>query len=149
MPAPQIKGPRHEADGSHHHASPRVPRAAVLGALETEWIPCDGLFYEPVYKSALFPVDPTQFPALDWARQESFDLKSLYHCPISERAAYVESVWLPHHIFLGTRRDTDDIADAVLKVCENIGELRGLQHPSIERKAMSRAERPRVEKRQW
>ena len=76
-------------------------------------------------------------------------MKSLYHCPISERAAYVESVWLPHHIFLGTRRDTDDIADAVLKVCENIGELRGFQHPAIERKAMSRAERPRVEKRQW
>ena len=126
-----------------------VPRAAFLGALETEGIPCDGLFYEPVYKSALFPVDPTQFPALDWARQESFDLKRLYHCPISERAAYVESVWLPHHIFLGTRRDTDDIADAVLKVCENIGELRGFQHPAIERKAMSRAERPRVEKRQW
>lgn len=65
------------------------------------------------------------------------------------RAAYDEAVWLPHHIFLGRRKDTEDIADAVLKVCENIEELRGLKHPAIETMAMSRAERSRVEKRQW
>lgn len=126
-----------------------VSRAAFLGALEMEGIPCDGLFYEPVYKSALFPVKPEEFPALSWGRPEPLDLKNLYHCPVSERAAYVESVWLPHHIFLGSRKDADDIADAVLKVCENISELRGLKHPAIERKSMSRAERPRVEKRQY
>jgi dTDP-4-amino-4,6-dideoxygalactose transaminase len=126
-----------------------VPRAAFLGALEMEGVPCDGLFYEPVYRSALFPVDPTDFPALSWGRSAPLDLKTLYRCPVSERAAYEEAVWLPHHIFLGRRRDTDDIADAVLKVCENIGDLRNLKHPAIERKDMSRAERPRIEKRQW
>jgi len=126
-----------------------VPRAAFLGALQMEGIPCDGLFYEPVYRSALFPVSPNQYPALSWQRPEPLDLKSLYHCPVSERAAYKEAVWLPHHIFLGSRKDADDIADAVLKVSENIGELRGLKHPAIEVKGMSRAERPRVEKRQW
>lgn len=124
-----------------------VPRAALLGALEMEGIPCDGLFYEPVYRSALFPVQPGDFPALSWGR-EPMDFKSV-RCPVSERAAYEEAVWLPHHIFLGTRADTDDIADAIEKVIENIGDLRGLKHPAIERKAMSRAERPRVEKRQW
>ena len=124
-----------------------VPRAALLGALEMEGIPCDGLFYEPVYRSALFPVEPTDFPALSWGR-EPVDFKAV-RCPVSERAAYEEAVWLPHHIFLGTRADTDDIAGAVEKVLENIGELRGLKHPAIARKAMSRAERPRVEKRQW
>jgi len=126
-----------------------VPRAAFLGALETEGIPCDGLFYEPVYRSALFPVDPADYPALSWGRAEPLDLKSLYHCPVSERAAYEESVWLPHHIFLGSRGDVNDIADAILKVCENIDELRSLKHPAIARKAMSRAERPRIEKRQY
>jgi len=126
-----------------------VPRPAFLGALETEGIPCDGLFYEPVYRSALFPVNPGDWPALSWNRPQPLDLKTLYRCPVSERAAYEEAVWLPHHIFLGSRRDTDDIADAILKVCENIQELRGLAHPAIERKGMSRAERPRVEKRQW
>jgi dTDP-4-amino-4,6-dideoxygalactose transaminase len=126
-----------------------VPRAAFLGALEMEGVPCDGLFYEPVYRSALFPVEAAEFPGLSWGRTEPLDLKSLYHCPVSERAAYQEAVWLPHHIFLGTRKDTDDIADAVLKVCENADELRGLKHPAVDRKNMSRAERPRVEKRQW
>jgi dTDP-4-amino-4,6-dideoxygalactose transaminase len=126
-----------------------IPRAAFLGALELEGIPCDGLFYEPVYKSALFPVNPYEYPALSWDRPEPLDLKNLYHCPVSERAAYVESVWLPHHIFLGSRKDAEDIADGVLKVCENISELRGLKHPAIDRKGMSRAERPRVEKRQY
>jgi len=126
-----------------------ISRAAFLGALEMEGIPCDGLFYEPVYKSALFPLSPEEFPALSWGRPAPLDLKTMYHCPVSERAAYVESVWLPHHIFLGSRRDTNDIADGVLKVCENISELRGLKHPAIARKNMSRAERPRVERRQY
>ena len=32
---------------------------------------------------------------------------------------------------------------------ENIGEVRRLKHPATERKSMSRAERPRIEKRQY
>jgi len=127
----------------------QIPRATFLGALETEGLPCDGLFYEPVYRSALFPVEPQEYPALSWGRPEPINLRELYHCPVSERAAYEESVWLPHHIFLGSRKDADDIADAILKVCENVGELRGLMHPAIETKSLSRAERPRVEKRQY
>jgi dTDP-4-amino-4,6-dideoxygalactose transaminase len=126
-----------------------VPRAAFLGALEMEGIPCDGLFYEPVYKSALFPVDAQEYPALSWGRAEPIDLKTSFHCPVAERAAYEEAVWLPHHIFLGSRKDADDIAGAVMKVCENMNELQGLKHPAIERKSMSRAERPRIEKRMW
>lgn len=126
-----------------------VPRAAFLGALEKEGIPCDGQFYEPVYRSALFPVDPWEWPALSWGRERPLDLKNAYSCPVSERAAYQESVWLPHHLFSGSRRDVDDMADAIHKVCENIRELEGLRHPAIEMKAMSRADRPRFEKRQY
>src|SRR5215469_3218282 len=126
-----------------------IHRAAFLGALEMEGVPCDGLFYEPVYRSALFPVDPEDFPSLSWNRTAPLNLKTLCHCPVSERAAYEEAVWLPQHIFLGGRKDVDDIADAILKVCANINELRNLKHPAIDRKSMSRAERPRIEKRQW
>ena len=126
-----------------------TPRAAFLGALELEGIPCDGLFYEPVYKSALFPLEPNDFPALSWGRAEPLNPRTKYHCTVSERAAYEESVWLPHHLFLGSRKDVDDIADAVEKVCANIDELRGFKHPAIAKGAMSRVERPRIEKRQY
>src|SRR5262249_32608304 len=37
-----------------------APRDRFVAALEAEGIPCDGLFYEPVYKSALFPVGPAE-----------------------------------------------------------------------------------------
>jgi len=50
---------------------------------------------------------------------------------------------------LASRQDIDDIADAVEKVCANVDELRGLKHPAIEKGAMSRVERPRIEKRQY
>jgi len=126
-----------------------IPRSAFLAALEMEGIPCDGLFYEPVYRSALFPLDPRDYPALSWGRPEPLNLKTMYRCPVSERAAYKEAVWLPHHIFLGSRKDAEDIAAAVLKICENMDELQGLQHPAIDKKSMSRAERPRIEKRQY
>lgn len=126
-----------------------IRRSAFLGALELEGIPCDGQFYEPVYRSDLFPANPVEWPALSWGRERPLNLKHSYSCPVSERTAYEESVWLPHHLFLGNRRDVDDIADAILKVCENVRELEGLRHPAIEMKAMSRAERPRFEKRQY
>jgi len=39
-------------------------RDRFVAALEAEGVPCDGLFYEPVYRSTLFDVDPSAFPAL-------------------------------------------------------------------------------------
>jgi dTDP-4-amino-4,6-dideoxygalactose transaminase len=126
-----------------------VDRASFLGALEMEGIPCDGLFYEPVYRSQLFPADPESYPALRSGRKKPIDFRRQYHCPNSERAAYEESVWLPHHLFLGSRKDTQDIANGIIKVCENLRELKGVRHPAIRLKTMNRAERPRVERRQY
>src|SRR5580692_11128163 len=51
-----------------------TPRAAVVAALQLEGVPCDGLFYEPVYKSSLFPVDALDFPALSWGQEKPLDL---------------------------------------------------------------------------
>src|SRR6202011_4063505 len=90
-----------------------IPRAAFVAALQLEGIPCDGLFYEPVYKSSLFPVDAADFPALSWGREKPLDLRNMYSCPESEKAAYHEAVWFPHQHFLGTTKDVDDIADAI------------------------------------
>jgi hypothetical protein len=118
-----------------------IPRASFVAALQLEGIPCDGLFYEPVYKSSLFPVDPHDFPALSWGREKPLDLRSMYSCPESDRAAYQEAIWFPHQNFLGTTEDVDAIADAIHKVLENIEELRGLDHKAIRNQKLGRADR--------
>ena len=118
-----------------------VPRAAFVAALQQEGIPCDGLFYEPVYRSSLFPVKPTDFPALSWGRPEPIDLRNVSKCPVSERAAYQEAVWFPHYLFLGDKKEIDTIIDAIFKTLDNIEELRGLQHPAVRSQGMSRADR--------
>jgi dTDP-4-amino-4,6-dideoxygalactose transaminase len=118
-----------------------IPRAAFVAALQLEGIPCDGLFYEPVYRSSLFPLNPGDFPALSWGRPAPLDLRKMYKCPVSERAAYHEAIWFSHHLFLGGKENVDSIADAIFKVLENIEELRGLEHRAIKAQGQSRAER--------
>jgi dTDP-4-amino-4,6-dideoxygalactose transaminase len=118
-----------------------IPRAAFVAALQLEGIPCDGLFYEPVYRSSLFPLNPADFPALSWGREKPLDLRAMYTCPQAERAAYKEAVWFPHQLFLGTGADVDAIADAIDKILSNIEELRGLEHKAIRNQTLSRADR--------
>jgi dTDP-4-amino-4,6-dideoxygalactose transaminase len=116
-----------------------APRDRFVAALEAEGIPCDGLFYEPLYRSALFRVDPADFPALGgrlpWAAQR---------CPVAERAAYEESVWVPHRVLLGANEDVDQVVEAVAKVRGNVDELRKADHPLVALKGRSRAERDRA-----
>lgn len=113
-------------------------RDRFVAALEAEGIPCDGLFYEPIYKSVLFPVDPAEFPALDgklpWKGTR---------CPVAERAAYEESVWIPHNLLLGSEADVDDIVEAIQKIQDNVHELLKADHPLIRLKSLNRAERER------
>ncbi len=118
-----------------------IPRASFVAALQLEGIPCDGLFYEPVYKSSLFPVDSADFPALSWGREKPLDLRTMYSCPESERAAYHEAVWFPHQNFLGSTEDADAIANAIHKVLDNLEELRGLDHKAIRNQKLGRADR--------
>jgi dTDP-4-amino-4,6-dideoxygalactose transaminase len=118
-----------------------IPRAAFVAALQLEGIPCDGLFYEPVYKSSLFPLNPGDFPALSWGREKPLDLRNMYSCPEADRAAYQEAVWLPHQLFLGSIEDVDAIADAIHKVLGGIEELHGLDHKAIRNQRLGRADR--------
>lgn len=116
-----------------------APRDAFVAALEAEGIPCDGTFYEPIYRSSLFHADPKSFPAL-----KGRDLGAV-RCPVAERAAYREAVWLPHWLLLGTESDVEQIAETVLKIQRHAGELARLKHPRIAEKGLSRSERARLE----
>src|SRR5579872_2913598 len=119
-----------------------VSRDLFVAALDREGIPSDGRFYEPVYRSDLFHVDPEAFPQLKLGR-ETVDYRKC-SCPVSERAAYDEAVWLPQFLLLGNEADVEDIAKAVHKVVANIGDLAGADTQLAGVKSLSRAERPRI-----
>jgi dTDP-4-amino-4,6-dideoxygalactose transaminase len=117
-------------------------RDRFVAALELEGIPCDGLFYEPLYRSPLFRVQPGEFPSvpasgdgsLPWARTR---------CPVAERAAYEEALWLPHPLLLGPEQDVDDIVAAIEKIQRHADELGRAEHPLVALKGTNRAERDR------
>lgn len=113
-----------------------VTRDAFVAALAAEGIPCDGRFYEAVYRSPLFRIPPTKYPQI-----------AEYYCPVAERAGYAESVWLPHQLFLGDERDVIDIADAIEKIRGNAQELTGFENEAVRIRSLSRAERALLESR--
>jgi dTDP-4-amino-4,6-dideoxygalactose transaminase len=87
-----------------------VPRDRFLEALKAEGVPCSGQFYIPLYKSPLLPPEKAKYRATP--------------CPVAEKAAYEEAIWLPHQLFLDGEDDVDDIAKAFAKLQEHAGDLR-------------------------
>jgi dTDP-4-amino-4,6-dideoxygalactose transaminase len=126
-------------------ADRRISRDLFAAALEAEGIPCDGRFYEPVYRSGLFHPEPEMFPQLALDRDEAVDYAAC-SCPVAERAAYDEAVWLPQFLLLGSAEDVEDIVRAVAKVMEHHDALASADPRLAARKAMGRAERPKVER---
>jgi dTDP-4-amino-4,6-dideoxygalactose transaminase len=91
-----------------------VSRNRFARALYAEGMRIEAAFYVPVYKSPLFawkdaPID------VDYSETS---------CPVAERAAFKQMIWLPHDIFLGDESDLDDLCDGIEKVRANLDELR-------------------------
>ena len=122
-----------------------MSRDLFAAAIEAEGVPCDGRFYEPVYRSDLFYATPENCPQLTMGRERAVDYSTV-RCPVSERAAYEESIWLPQFLLIGGRQDVDDIAAAVEKVMGHLDELAAADPSLAGVKAMSRAERPKHER---
>lgn len=125
-----------------------VKRDMFVAALDAEGVPADGRFYDPVYRSDLFHASAADFPQLELGREEPVDYRK-FRCPVAERAAYHESVWLPQFVLLGDENDVDEIARAVEKVARNLADLENADPKLAALKSMSRAERPKIEKRNY
>ncbi len=124
---------------------PAPHRDLFVAALEKEGVPCDGRFYEAVYRSDLFYATPANCPQLAAGRDVAVDY-STASCPVSERAAYDEAVWLFQFCLIGPEEDVRDLARAVAKVAANLDVL-ARQDPSLAGvKAMGRSQRARVER---
>jgi hypothetical protein len=68
-------------------------------------------------------------------------------CPVSERAAYEEAVWLPQFLLIGDESDVEDVARAVAKVMSAREQLAAADPSLAGVKAMGRAQRARVERK--
>ncbi len=124
---------------------PCPQRDLFVAAVEREGIPCDGRFYEPVYRSDLFYATPANCPQLVWNRENPVDYSKV-RCPVSERAAFEESVWLPQFLLLGDEGDVEDVARAVAKVSAAREELAAADPALAGPKAMGRTQRARFER---
>ncbi len=114
-----------------------MDRDVFVAALESEGVPADGRFYESLPVSELLRPDPSRYPA--WSA--ALAAPPAADCPNAERAAYQESVWLPHQLLLGTRADVDDIVEALLKVQRGAEDLAGLESAEVERLRQARSAR--------
>jgi len=120
-----------------NHAFAGIDRDVFVAALQAEGVPADGRFYESLPVSELLRPDPARYPA--WSA--ALAAAPAANCPNAERAAYRESVWLPHQLLLGTEAEVDDIVEAVLKVQRSAGDLAGLESAEIERLRQARSAR--------
>jgi len=99
-----------------------LSRDMFIQAMQAEGVEMEGDFYEPVYRSPLFRVSSRDWPALKDRYSEGIGPDSAY-CPVTERAAYEEALWLHHRYLLGSETLVDQIVEAVLKVKKYSGEL--------------------------
>jgi dTDP-4-amino-4,6-dideoxygalactose transaminase len=142
-PQPNLSAPAIYAFVFRYLESHRVPRDLFVAALEAEGIPCDGRFYEPVYRSDLFRPSASEFPQL-----RGIDYRSL-RCPVTERLAEHEAVWLLHFLLLGSDDDIDDILRAVDKVLTHLPQLERADPSLAGLKALPRSGRARLERRNY
>ena len=96
-----------------------VPRDHLVLALRAEGVPCSGQFYTPLAEDPLFAADPlTNLATRSGVGYEAAAF------PVARRAAFDESLWLPHELFLGSETDAGDVAAALARVQANAAALR-------------------------
>lgn len=93
----------------------------VAKALQAEGIPVSLGYSKPLYKESYleyFGKCPLSCPY--YARQVDY---SSIRMPATERACYIEGLWLPQYVLLGSREDMDDVVSAIEKIRNNAEEL--------------------------
>jgi len=99
-----------------------VPRDKFLSALSAEGVPCSG-GYGPQYRDGLIEeaLNSRGCKRL-YSKQRLARYRQELHYPDNDQLCQ-EAVWFTQNLLLGTRRDMDDIADAILKIYENRDKL--------------------------
>lgn len=99
-----------------------LTRSRFLKALEAEGIPCESgyspLNKEPFIETAL---NSRAYQKI-YSVKELADYRERNHCPENDRLCE-EAVWFTQTMLLGTRRDMDQIAEAIRKIRNHAGDL--------------------------
>jgi dTDP-4-amino-4,6-dideoxygalactose transaminase len=99
-----------------------VSRNRFVCAMRAEGVPC-GVGNEPVYRSALFPLESTEYRKACELAEASLNQATAIDCSVAERIFAHEMVAMPHECLLGDDRDLEDIVAAALKVASGAVEL--------------------------
>lgn len=101
-----------------------LPRDRFVDALEAEGVPADGAFYTPIPERVeeIFPLTARQYPEIRARYGEALRPEQV-PLPVAKKAAHERTVWLHHHLFLGSTQDVDDLVLAITKLRENVDAL--------------------------
>ena len=95
-------------DKAHFNNLPKNEFAKMLAA---EGVPSFMGYPEPLYKQPVFQKKNFMcyyIPAdMDYSK---------VHCPVTEKACYVEAVWILQHAMLGTKTDMEKFSEAIQKI---------------------------------
>ncbi len=99
-----------------------LSRDKFLSALRAEGIPCSG-GYGPQYNDGLIEeaLNSTGYKRL-YSRERLNQYRRENHYPDNDQLCK-EAVWFGQNLLLGSKKDIDDIADAILKTYENRDKL--------------------------
>ncbi|NOZ00567.1 MAG: DegT/DnrJ/EryC1/StrS family aminotransferase, partial [Deltaproteobacteria bacterium] len=99
-----------------------VHRDRFLEALLAEGVEMDGPFYVPIHQSTLFDARSDEWPMLR-ERYGDTVFGADVPCPVSEKAAYEEAIWMHYPYLSGTVEDLEDVVEAMAKVQKYAEEL--------------------------
>lgn len=99
-----------------------ITKDQFIVALQNEGFICSGDFYTPLYGNKLFQPQARDYPLLKERYGDGINARSV-HCPVVERVAKEEQIWLPHDHFLGDSSDAEGLIKAIEKIWDNRKEL--------------------------
>jgi perosamine synthetase len=100
-----------------------APKQTFLRALRGERIPFTTMYFDELNKQP-FLENTLNSPTFQkiFSRERLNRYREENRCPVNDRLS-AEGVWLPQYVFLGEKKDMDDIADAVAKIHDNRDQL--------------------------
>ena len=101
-------------DKAHFNDLSKNEFAKMLAA---EGVPSFMGYPEPLYKQSVF--QKKNF--MCYYIPEDMDYSKV-HCPVTEKACYVEAVWILQHAMLGTKADMEKFAEAIQKIQRIVNE---------------------------